>query len=451
MTADDSDRTRPKRWWRVALRLLLTAALRLLLAAAALGLLTLCSLSSMETVGLLSYIGDKHASLETPEPGPAETAADVAPSPAKATSAGTIGPPTSPPALATDTVPPSATVVTVSTTAPTPPKVDSASPTAIGEATVDDLATAGPEPARTAPVAKATQPPDATSIRPPDPIETLESAGTHMEQGLDLLAAPTAAVVGQAFTVDYVVLRRSGISPERVATAVRSLGADVTPVAGGVAAYPVMNAELVADAADFTVLALTSSEQVFAGQDSLGWRWRLTPRRSGRLYFTVKVSAVIETAAGSKRRDAVKSQDVMVEARAQPLVWGGVLLAAAVLGLLLVWLRRRRRRRPDGAARSLTPAMVAELQDLVAPLMDTENERRAWVFQALGDCPLRERIRFGGSGADFSAQLIETLWKHGALPDGTPALRALLMTLRRQMGGERQRRIDTLVDQLWPR
>lgn len=291
----------------------------------------------------------------------------------------------------------------------------------------------------------------ATATLPlPDPLAALEDAVQYMEQGLDLLAAPTAAVVGRPFTVDYVVLRRSEAAPEGVATAIRSLGAGVTPVAGEVTVYPVMNAELVADARDFEVLAVTGAEQVFAGMDRLTWQWRLTPRRPGRLAFTVKVSAVIETTAGSKHRDAVKSQDVWVEARATPLPawWLGV-LGLALVGLLLGRLRWVRRRRPAGP-RGLTAAAIAELVDLIAPLMDTEAERRTWLFQAFGDSPLRERIRLAGSATDFSAHLVESLWEHGALPDGSPALRTLLIALRSQVGGERQGRIDALVSTLWP-
>ncbi|MBN1286944.1 MAG: hypothetical protein JXB47_16210 [Anaerolineae bacterium] len=91
----------------------------------------------------------------------------------------------------------------------------------------------------------------------------------------------------------------------------------------------------------------------------------------------------------------------------------------------------------------LGPDVYDELIDLLAPLMGTEDERRAWLIYALSGCPALEQINYSGPTRTFIIIMVSRLVNFGRFR-GDPALWCLLKTIREHVGEDRQRRIDGL-------
>ncbi len=86
-----------------------------------------------------------------------------------------------------------------------------------------------------------------------------------------------------------------------------------------------------------------------------------------------------------------------------------------------------------------------ELLILLAPLMGGQEERRALLSLALGaNCPLLNRIDYGGPAEPFILKMIAALADFGEIEAGEPALGALLEVVRERVGLDRQTRIDAL-------
>ncbi|MDZ4763052.1 MAG: TIR domain-containing protein, partial [Chloroflexota bacterium] len=84
-----------------------------------------------------------------------------------------------------------------------------------------------------------------------------------------------------------------------------------------------------------------------------------------------------------------------------------------------------------------------DIQSIIAMLtlrVGGESERRALLSMAFPDFTDRPAIEYGGTDADFSALLVDTLRKFGEIKSGTPALAALLRAFRPRVGD--QARID---------
>lgn len=86
-----------------------------------------------------------------------------------------------------------------------------------------------------------------------------------------------------------------------------------------------------------------------------------------------------------------------------------------------------------------------ELLDLLAPLLDREDDRRPLLDFALGtDCPALECINWSGRRETFILHLVGELARFGEVAPGTQALWKLLQATRERVGLDRQVRIDTL-------
>ncbi len=82
--------------------------------------------------------------------------------------------------------------------------------------------------------------------------------------------------------------------------------------------------------------------------------------------------------------------------------------------------------------------------DFMTPYMNI-GSRRAIVEKALFGSPVLQRIDWTGDNATFTARLVSDLQKYGDLEPGVPALVAVLIELRGQVGVNHQRKIDTLI------
>ncbi|MEM7124839.1 MAG: hypothetical protein AAF702_00845 [Chloroflexota bacterium] len=84
------------------------------------------------------------------------------------------------------------------------------------------------------------------------------------------------------------------------------------------------------------------------------------------------------------------------------------------------------------------------------PELESEDSRRALLFNAVGNDPIRHRIRFSGATADFTSLLVQTLSKHGTLDDGRNALDSLLRVTEAAVGQEKREQLHDLLN-AWQR
>ncbi len=89
------------------------------------------------------------------------------------------------------------------------------------------------------------------------------------------------------------------------------------------------------------------------------------------------------------------------------------------------------------------------LVDLVAPLMQDDDGRRAVVELAFGfDARLLSHVDWSGSAHAFTVRLVDHLIHHGDFEPGRPALLVLLSSIRPDVGVDKQARIDRLAADL---
>lgn len=92
----------------------------------------------------------------------------------------------------------------------------------------------------------------------------------------------------------------------------------------------------------------------------------------------------------------------------------------------------------------LSAATIKTIVELVQPLCDTENERRAlidWIFAGASSSP---DIDTSGAPLEFTRRLVFRLIDYGEIASGSTALWALLEAIRPQVGVDKQRQIDDL-------
>ena len=85
---------------------------------------------------------------------------------------------------------------------------------------------------------------------------------------------------------------------------------------------------------------------------------------------------------------------------------------------------------------------------LTLPDLDDTKSQRAFIFSAGLDSPLKNRIQFGESSAQFVALLVSNLVAYGRLVDGRYALEAVLETAKTYVGQEKQAYCEILLDKL---
>jgi hypothetical protein len=87
---------------------------------------------------------------------------------------------------------------------------------------------------------------------------------------------------------------------------------------------------------------------------------------------------------------------------------------------------------------------LAELVELLTPLMRGEQQRRALLAKALTGSPILDSIDYGGPADAFTTRVIWQLMSFGEAEPGVPALWALLETCCKHVGIDKQLRIDAL-------
>lgn len=94
---------------------------------------------------------------------------------------------------------------------------------------------------------------------------------------------------------------------------------------------------------------------------------------------------------------------------------------------------------------NLDYATQQELLVLLAPLLERESERRAFLALALGtECPVLGKIEYAGAVVPFILKLVPELARFGEIEPGVQALWKLLQCARDLVGMDLQRRIDAL-------
>ncbi|MBZ0297499.1 MAG: toll/interleukin-1 receptor domain-containing protein [Anaerolineae bacterium] len=91
---------------------------------------------------------------------------------------------------------------------------------------------------------------------------------------------------------------------------------------------------------------------------------------------------------------------------------------------------------------------LKEFSTLLEPLVDTAQERRAFVYTALHSVPsLLRRIDYEGSTFTFVANLYRECIAFGNINDNMSAIEAVLIEVRQLVGEDKQQRIDALIEQ----
>ncbi|MCC6975533.1 MAG: SUMF1/EgtB/PvdO family nonheme iron enzyme [Anaerolineae bacterium] len=86
-----------------------------------------------------------------------------------------------------------------------------------------------------------------------------------------------------------------------------------------------------------------------------------------------------------------------------------------------------------------------DLLNLLSSFMGTESDRRAQIILAFGtDNPVERQLNFSGATDVFVLNLIHSLKRYGEYPSGTSALWTLMLSIRNQVGADKQKRIDEL-------
>jgi len=82
------------------------------------------------------------------------------------------------------------------------------------------------------------------------------------------------------------------------------------------------------------------------------------------------------------------------------------------------------------------------------PEMDDPATRKALIESALYGSPILQKIQWDGAARPFTVRLVRQLHEYGEIALGKPALVALLEEVKAQIGEERQKQIDTLIQEL---
>jgi hypothetical protein len=88
--------------------------------------------------------------------------------------------------------------------------------------------------------------------------------------------------------------------------------------------------------------------------------------------------------------------------------------------------------------------MFKEVVDLLIPFAIQPGHFRALLINAFNNEPkLLSRINYEGSAAEIVPPLVQLLRQYGATTDGTQALWQLLLTLKDEVGADREREIES--------
>ncbi len=96
----------------------------------------------------------------------------------------------------------------------------------------------------------------------------------------------------------------------------------------------------------------------------------------------------------------------------------------------------------------MTKALFDQILAVLLPEMGDANARKSLVEGALIGSPVLQQLEWGGAAYPFTVQLVLRLAQFGELTPGKPAIFAVLEDARKQVGYDRQARIDSLLDSL---
>lgn len=95
---------------------------------------------------------------------------------------------------------------------------------------------------------------------------------------------------------------------------------------------------------------------------------------------------------------------------------------------------------------AISDDIIQKLLPLLRPLMEDENQRRGYLMRALGmDAPVLRRIVWNTSVDVFITGMIKELVVFSEITPGQPALCALLVEIRKDVGVDIRVRIDELI------
>ena len=96
----------------------------------------------------------------------------------------------------------------------------------------------------------------------------------------------------------------------------------------------------------------------------------------------------------------------------------------------------------------LNQSHITKLIRAITPYLD-ETGRRSIVETALYGEAVVDQIDWSGSSKDFSTSLIALLDRYGNVEEGRPAVRAVMEEIRLRVGYDKQREIDTLLEEIY--
>lgn len=100
---------------------------------------------------------------------------------------------------------------------------------------------------------------------------------------------------------------------------------------------------------------------------------------------------------------------------------------------------------------SVNSELMQKILHLLRPLMETDSQRRAYLFRALGtNTPVQYRLSLNTPTDDFIPNLVNELVAYGEISSGKPAICALLEVIRETVGVDVQATIDAILVEFLP-
>ena len=88
---------------------------------------------------------------------------------------------------------------------------------------------------------------------------------------------------------------------------------------------------------------------------------------------------------------------------------------------------------------------IRQTSEILTPHFQSVATRRSLIFSAFMGTSVGDQINYDGGAANFTQHVIQTLMTYDEIEPGTPALVALLQEIKRMVGVNKQRQIDTLI------
>ena len=100
----------------------------------------------------------------------------------------------------------------------------------------------------------------------------------------------------------------------------------------------------------------------------------------------------------------------------------------------------------QGATSPVSSGLDDRVRAVLRPLMATEQSRQARLSRVFHAYPgLLDRVATGGETGVFLSHLLQTLRDYGEVEPGMPALRALLESVKDEVGVSNRERIEEIL------